>query len=93
METNGLRDLLAGLVFIADVKDPTEVKRILKSGNRTIVFWADGTKTIVKRSEDEPDSDYAAFTAALAIKVYGNNSALKKMIASKLQYQKPKEKK
>ena len=32
--------------------------RILKSGNRTIVFWSDGTKTVVKRAEDEPDNDY-----------------------------------
>ena len=55
-------------------------KRILKSGNRTIVFWQDGTKTIVKRGEDEPDSDYAAFTAALGIKLYGSNSALKKIV-------------
>lgn len=65
-------------------------KRILKSGNRTIVFWADDTKTIVKRSEDELDNDYAAFTAALAIKAYGSNSKLKKLIAKKTEYQKVK---
>lgn len=56
-------------------------KRILKSGNRTIVFWQDGTKTIVKRSEDEAESDYAAFTAALGIKLFGSNSALKRIVA------------
>lgn len=54
--------------------------RILKSGNRTIVFWGDGEKTIVKRSEDESDSPYAAFTAALGIRVYGSNSALKRIV-------------
>lgn len=54
--------------------------RILKSGNRTIVFWNDGTKTIVKRAEDEQDNDYAAFTAALGIKLYGSNSALKRIV-------------
>ena len=39
--------------------------RILKSGNRTIVFWNDGEKTIVKRADGEPDNTYVAFTAAL----------------------------
>lgn len=63
-------------------------KKILKSGNRTIVFWADNTKTIVKRAEDEPDNDYAAFTAALGIKLFKSNSALKKLIERKTIYQK-----
>lgn len=57
--------------------------RILKSGNRTIVFWSDGTKTIVKRADDEPDNDYAAFTAALGIKIFGSNSALRRTIKRK----------
>lgn len=65
--------------------------RILKSGNRTIVFWNDGTKTIVKRAEDEQDNDYAAFTAALGIRLYGSNSALKR-IAERTETQKPKKK-
>lgn len=63
-------------------KSPYRPLRILKSGNRMIVFWTDGTKTIVKRADDEADSDYAAFTAALGIKVYGSNSALKRLVAS-----------
>ena len=67
--------------------------RILKSGDRTIVFWPDGEKTIVKRAADEPDNDYAAFTAALGIKLFGSNSALKRMIERKTVQQKPKEKK
>ncbi len=66
--------------------------RILKSGNRTIVFWYDGTKTIVKRSEDTEDNDYEAFTAALAIKVFGSNSALKRIIKNKTVQQKSKKK-
>lgn len=67
--------------------------RILKSGDRTIVFWPDGEKTIVKRAADEPDNDYAAFTAALGIKLFGSNSAIKRMIERKTVQQKPKEKK
>lgn len=65
----------------------TSPKRILQSGNRTIVFWADGTKTIVKCADDEPDDPYNAFTAALAIKTYDNNSKVKKIIDDKLEVQ------
>ena len=65
--------------------------RILKSGDRMIVFWMDGTKTVVKRSADEPDNDYAAFTAALGIKEFGSNSALKRIVKS-AGVQKPKKK-
>ena len=68
------------------------VSRILKSGPYTHVFWADGTKTSVRRSPDEEDNDYAAFTAALAIKMYGSNSALKRMLKEKVEVQKPKKK-
>lgn len=55
--------------------------RIVKNGIATIVFWKDGTKTVVKRGSDEPDSDYAAFTAALGIRIFGSNSALKRIVS------------
>ena len=64
--------------------------RIVKSGRATIVFWDDGTKTVVKRSPDEPDNDYNAFLAALGIKIFGSNSQLKKIIKEQTVVQKPK---
>lgn len=66
--------------------------RILRSGDRLIVFWGDGDKTIVKRSPDESDSNYIAFTAALGKKIFGTNSKLARFIKKNLEYQKPKEK-
>lgn len=54
--------------------------RIIKNGPATIVFWKDGTKTVVKCAPETTPSDYDAFTAALAIKIFSNNSRLKKMI-------------
>lgn len=56
-------------------------KRILKSGDRTIVFWDDGTKTIVKRADGTQDSNYNAYLAALGKKIYGTTSALKRIVA------------
>lgn len=71
-----------------------EVKRILKNGDYMTVLWADGAKTIVKRASDEPQSDYAAFTACLGIRAYGSNSALKRLVASaEVQGKKKKKKK
>lgn len=63
-------------------------KRILRSGPATIVFWSDGTKTVVKRSPDEPDNAYVAFTAALGIKLFGSNSKLKRVIDRHTEEQK-----
>lgn len=60
-----------------------EVQRILRNGPATIVFWGDGTKTVVKRPEGKEDDIYEAFTAALGIKMYKTNSHLKKFIKTK----------
>lgn len=62
--------------------EPFAVKKIQKNGDYMTVLWEDGTHTVVKRAQDEPESDYAAFTAALGRKVYGSNSALKRIVAS-----------
>ena len=48
--------------------------KIFRCGDVTTVIWKDGTKTIVKLMPGADDSDYGAFTAALAKKMYGNNS-------------------
>ena len=57
-----------------------EPKRIIKNGIATIVFWNDGTKTIVKCAEDDEPDDYMAFCAAYCKKVFGSNSHLKRVI-------------
>lgn len=71
---------------------PFSPKKILKNGDYMTVLWDDGTKTIVKRAEDEAESDYAAFTAAVGIKCFGSNSALKRIVASAEEQKKKKRK-
>lgn len=61
--------------------------RIIRKGRATIVLWPDGTKTVVKLAEGDEPSDYAAFTAALAKKVYGSNSQIKAILRDKLEDQ------
>ena len=57
-------------------------KRIIKNGPAMVVFWKDGTKTIVKRKKGEPDNVYHAFTAALAKKIFGSNSKVNSIVGS-----------
>lgn len=68
-------------------------QRVLRHGIATIVFWQDGTKTVVKRHADEPDNEYTAFCAALAIKVFGSNSQIKSVLRHNTETVEPKGKK
>lgn len=72
-----------------------EPKRIIRNGIATIVFWNDGTKTIVKCAEDDEPDDYMAFCAAYCKKVFGSNSQLKRVIknARNAKSEKKKDKK
>lgn len=84
--------------MLSDIKDTLnaaygmkyfpKVKRILISGMCTIVFWLDGTKTIVRCQDGTKPNVYNAFTAALAKKIYGSNSQIKKIIERNTQVQK-----
>lgn len=69
--------------------DHLNVDRIIFSPPATIVFWKDGTKTVVKCADGEPFSEYNGFAAALLKKVFGSNSAVKKIIQRKKQYTTP----
>lgn len=89
-------DLFASLLVTLDdvAKNPKPYpKHIYKGDGKTVVMWEDGTKTIVKRAEGEPDNDYAAFTAALAIKVYGDNSKVNRIVRMTETVEKRKKKK
>ena len=65
--------------MLSPLLDPSP-KRIIRSGLCTIVFWNDGSKTIVRKAPDEPDNAYSAFTAAMAIKIFGSNQAVKRIV-------------
>lgn len=85
-----LKDALDTIWKNAIKESVGSVSRIETNGPATIVFWSDGTKTVVKRSADCPDSMYNAFTAALAIKVFGSNSQVNKILRTKVRHQQSK---
>lgn len=57
------------------------VKQVIFSGPETIVFWLDGTKTIVSCGEGDHNDPYAGFCAAVTKRVFGSTSQAKKVLA------------
>ena len=65
------------------------IKRIIVNNRATIIFWEDGTKTVVKISEDDLHDGkfdvYAGVSYAIAKKLFGTNSAFKKEVDRKVE--------
>lgn len=74
-------------------EDDYHPAKIIKSGLATVVIWPDSTKTVVKCAKDETYSLYNAVASAIAIKIFGSNSAFKRMIEQTVTVQKPKKEK
>lgn len=56
------------------------VKKLIYHGPATIVYWADGKKTVVKCMDGDTFDPMAGFCAALAKKVYGSTGTVKQII-------------
>lgn len=59
------------------------IKEIIYHDAATIVYWTDGTKTVVKCNENDEYSEYSGFVAAVAKKMYGGANAINRLIDSK----------
>ena len=57
-------------------------RKIIFNDPVSVVFWKDGTKTIVRRTKGEKFNKYTAFTAALAKKIFGNNTRVNAIVKS-----------
>lgn len=64
-----------------------EVAAIYSNRPYTTVLWKDGTRTIVKCSEDSHFTEYDGFVCAFAKKAFGNNTALKEFVKERTTYQ------
>ena len=73
--------------------DALKPERVIFSGPKTIVFWLDGTKTIVSLMDGEEHDEYAAFCAAVVKKMFGQTHKAKKFLNSIKVVQEPKSKK
>lgn len=57
-----------------------EIKNVIFNDPATIVFWNDGTKTVVKCSEDDVFDPEKGLTMAITKKIYGPTKDLKKWL-------------
>lgn len=63
-----------GLVYQERKIRPTfDIDKVIFNPPATIVFWLDGTKTVVKCKEGEEFSEWAGIALCLAKKLYGPN--------------------
>lgn len=74
-----------------DMKFRLTPKKIIHNGPATIVYWRDGEKTVVKLMEGDTYDEYAAFTAALAKKIFGSTGYVKRVLKDVTVEQKKKE--
>lgn len=70
-----------------------DIDRVVFSDPATIVFWEDGTKTVVKCAKDQTFERYAGFIAACAKKMFGSTSRAKAIMEENAYDQPPKVKK
>ena len=64
-----------------------DVKKVIFSGPKTIVLWADGTKTIVSCGEADAYDYYSGFCAAVVKKLFGSTTHAKKVLGEVVQVQ------
>lgn len=56
------------------------IKRVIFSGNKTIILWSDGAKTIATCGDEDHFDHYAGFCAAITKYVFGSTSKAKKIM-------------
>ena len=72
----GIVDVLKGL---PSLNDSTAIKEVIFHDPATVVYWKDGTKTVVKCQDEEFDKE-KGLLAAIAKKVYGNKGNFNNLI-------------
>lgn len=79
-ETNNTGDFDGDDVFVDEVFSLDVDNISVQEDGTTVVRWCDGEVTFVRCSKDDKNDLYAAFCAALAKKVYGSTSQVRKLI-------------
>ena len=58
--------------FLSKVRNMFKIKRVIFNKPATVVFWNDGTKTVVKTQKDEAYDPEKGLTMAVTKKLFGN---------------------
>ena len=62
-----------------------KIKKVIYSGPKTIILWADNTKTIVSCGEADAYDYYSGFCAAVVKKLFGSTTHAKKVLGDSIQ--------
>ena len=62
-----------------------QIKKVIYSGPKTIILWADNTKTIVSCGEADSYDYYSGFCAAVVKKLFGSTTHAKKVLGDAIQ--------
>ena len=65
--------------------DLPQIKKVIYSGPKTIILWADNTKTIVSCGEADSYDYYSGFCAAVVKKLFGSTTHAKKVLGDSIQ--------
>lgn len=61
---------------------PEAIKEVIFNGDRTIIIWYNGAKTIVKCADDEMYDKYTGFCVAIVKMIFGSTANAQKFLAS-----------
>lgn len=64
----------AGINFVCRYRRE-DIKRVIFNNPATVVFWSDGTKTVVKCSENDTFDPEIGLAMAICKKAFGNTGA------------------
>lgn len=70
-----LTNTYRGIEIVDKRVDPFEIEKVIYNDPATIVFWADGTKTVVKCGEEDVYDYQTGLLMCIAKKVYGNKGS------------------
>lgn len=73
------REIVDVLKGLPSLNNSTAIKEVIFHDPATIVYWEDGTKTVVKCQDEEFDKE-KGLLAAIAKKVYGNKGNFNNII-------------
>lgn len=62
------------------VNIPSMIDRVIFNDPATVILWKDGSKTVVKRSDDDIWDPEKGFCMAIIKKLYGHTSFIKKFM-------------
>ena len=62
-----------------------QIKKVIYSGPKTIILWADNTKTIVSCGEADSYDYYSGFCAAVVKKLFSSTTHAKKVLGDSIQ--------